>query len=95
MFKADDPDTFAERIKFAVQFRKEVENNLRYKKVWKYYRGMCSQRKPGVKRFRSNSKQSILSGGTQSHVLSDYNEEKKVILKYIIYFPEQESNSQP
>ncbi|CAH0718440.1 unnamed protein product, partial [Brenthis ino] len=30
MFKADDPDTFAERVKFAVNLRKEVENNLRF-----------------------------------------------------------------
>ncbi|CAK1542459.1 unnamed protein product [Leptosia nina] len=30
MFKADDPETFAERVKFAVDLRKEVENNLRF-----------------------------------------------------------------
>ncbi|XP_050357868.1 dynein axonemal heavy chain 1-like [Nymphalis io] len=30
MFKADDPDTFAERVKFAVNLRKEVENNFRF-----------------------------------------------------------------
>lgn len=30
MFKADDPETFAMRIKFAVDFRKEIENNLRF-----------------------------------------------------------------
>ncbi|KAH9632514.1 hypothetical protein HF086_015399 [Spodoptera exigua] len=29
MFKADDPETFAQRVKFAVDLRKEVENNLR------------------------------------------------------------------
>ncbi|XP_022823491.1 dynein heavy chain 1, axonemal-like [Spodoptera litura] len=30
MFKADDPETFAQRVKFAVDLRKEVENNLRF-----------------------------------------------------------------
>lgn len=30
LFKADDPDTYAMRLKFAVQFRKEVENNIRF-----------------------------------------------------------------
>ncbi|KAJ8728552.1 hypothetical protein PYW07_006248 [Mythimna separata] len=30
MFKADDPDTFAQRVKFAIDLRKEVENNLRF-----------------------------------------------------------------
>lgn len=29
MFKADDPETFAQRVKFAIDFRKEVENNIR------------------------------------------------------------------
>lgn len=31
MFKADDPETFTQRVKFAIDLRKEVENNLRYK----------------------------------------------------------------
>ncbi|CAF4763844.1 unnamed protein product [Pieris macdunnoughi] len=30
MFKADDPETFARRVKFAVDLRNEVENNLRF-----------------------------------------------------------------
>ncbi|CAH2055603.1 unnamed protein product, partial [Iphiclides podalirius] len=30
MFKADDPETFAQRVKFAVDLRDEVENNLRF-----------------------------------------------------------------
>ncbi|XP_060806154.1 dynein axonemal heavy chain 1-like [Amyelois transitella] len=30
MFKADDPETFANRVKFAVDLRREVENNLRF-----------------------------------------------------------------
>jgi hypothetical protein len=30
MFKADDPETFAQRVKFAVDLRREVENNLRF-----------------------------------------------------------------
>ncbi|CAB3221174.1 unnamed protein product [Arctia plantaginis] len=30
LFKADDPDTYAMRLKFAVEFRKEVENNIRF-----------------------------------------------------------------
>ncbi|XP_037871312.1 dynein axonemal heavy chain 1 isoform X2 [Bombyx mori] len=30
MFKADDPETFARRVKFAVDLRREVENNLRF-----------------------------------------------------------------
>ncbi|XP_075982332.1 dynein axonemal heavy chain 1-like [Anticarsia gemmatalis] len=30
MFKADDPETFAMRVKFAVDLRREVENNLRF-----------------------------------------------------------------
>ncbi|KAG7304692.1 hypothetical protein JYU34_010038 [Plutella xylostella] len=30
MFKADDPETFVQRIKFAVDHRNEVENNIRF-----------------------------------------------------------------
>ncbi|XP_045539469.1 dynein axonemal heavy chain 1 [Papilio machaon] len=30
MFKADDPETFAQRVKFAIDFRNEVENNIRF-----------------------------------------------------------------
>ncbi|CAH0397622.1 unnamed protein product [Chilo suppressalis] len=30
MFKADDPETFAQRIKFAVDLRRQVENDLRF-----------------------------------------------------------------
>ncbi|XP_041969812.1 dynein axonemal heavy chain 1-like [Aricia agestis] len=30
MFKAEDPETFARRVQFAVQLRDEVENNLRF-----------------------------------------------------------------